>query len=171
MGGQILAHCPPARRAPQPSTTCDSRTWMRENSSSFSWPLHRCELITSTFPILGPRSGITSGGSLTRHFCVRSSALCARGGQLWLATDYADYFDVMLAALETSSCLVEVDAELAGCADQLRRQVPRTGQADLPPSHGEDADVKIPAELKQKGVGPHDGPTPFLCQCGSREEN
>ena len=39
--------------------------------------------------------------------------LCV-GGQLWLATDYADYFDVMLAALETSPCLVETDVEWLG---------------------------------------------------------
>ena len=39
--------------------------------------------------------------------------LCV-GGQLWLATDYADYFDVMLAALATSSCLVEADVEWLG---------------------------------------------------------
>ncbi|MDE2811562.1 MAG: tRNA (guanosine(46)-N7)-methyltransferase TrmB, partial [Gemmatimonadota bacterium] len=36
------------------------------------------------------------------------------GGQLWLATDYADYFDVMLTALETSSCLIETNVEWLG---------------------------------------------------------
>ena len=36
------------------------------------------------------------------------------GGRLWLATDYADYFDVMLEVLETSRCLVVVDGEWVG---------------------------------------------------------
>ncbi len=39
--------------------------------------------------------------------------LCV-GGQLWLATDCADYFAIMLAALATSSCLLEADVEWLG---------------------------------------------------------
>ena len=37
-----------------------------------------------------------------------------QGGQLWLATDFADYFDVMLEVLEMSQCLEEVEAEWLG---------------------------------------------------------
>lgn len=36
------------------------------------------------------------------------------GGMLWLATDYVEYFEVMLEVLEGSSCLVEVEEEWQG---------------------------------------------------------
>ena len=35
-------------------------------------------------------------------------------GQLWLATDFADYFEVMLEVLHTSRVLDEIDAEWLG---------------------------------------------------------
>ena len=36
------------------------------------------------------------------------------GGQLWLATDFADYFEVMLEVLDTSSVLDEINVEWLG---------------------------------------------------------
>ena len=77
----------------------------------------------------------------------------------------------MLAALETSSCLVEVDAEWLGARTNYEEQVPSTGQTDLSPSRGENIGVKIPAEYKAKGVG-HSVVQPlFLCQYDSRDDN
>ena len=36
------------------------------------------------------------------------------GGRLWLATDFFEYFDVILEVLETSHCLTEVDEVWSG---------------------------------------------------------
>ena len=75
--------------------------------------------------------------------------LCV-GGQLWLATDYADYFDVMLTALETSSCLVEADASGLGRGRITKTSFSRRASR-LPPGHGEDTGVKVPTEHAKRG--------------------
>ena len=47
-------------------------------------------------------------------FLREAERTLGRGGQLWLATDFADYFDIMLEVLETSQCLEAVEAEWLG---------------------------------------------------------
>ena len=67
-------------RAPQPRQRAVRTRRCAGNSSSFSWPQHRCGPITSTFPILGPRSGTTSGGLINEGISARSRAHVVRGG-------------------------------------------------------------------------------------------
>lgn len=51
------------------------------------------------------------------------------GGRLWLATDYAEYFEVMLEVLAGSRCLMEVEEEWPGVKTNYEEKYMVQGKA------------------------------------------